>query len=98
MQVKLPWLLQTTKLFLLSKIYLTKNKEQTPLPPGTLTTVAFINKTRSDPIQHEIIEEKIKWLTKNGTLIKKPFNRNAFCDLSEKDIASPEKISKKFKH
>ena len=34
----------------------------------SITTVTFINKTRIDTIQSEIIEERIKWFIKNGAL------------------------------
>ena len=34
----------------------------------SITTVTFIKKTRNDPIQTEIIEERIKWFIKNGAL------------------------------
>ena len=37
-------------------------KEQT-----SITANAFINKTRDDSIQPEIIKERIKWLKKWGT-------------------------------
>ena len=50
-----------SNLNLLSKIYVTK-KEQT-----SITANAFINKTRNDSIQPEIIKERIKWLKKWGT-------------------------------
>ena len=39
------------------------NKKQRAEP---ITTVTFIKKTRNDPIQTEIIEERIKWFIKNG--------------------------------
>ena len=58
---------------------------------NSITTIAFVNKTRNDPIQSEIIEKRIKWLIKNGTLINKPLNGNASYRLTEKDITSPEK-------
>lgn len=34
----------------------------------SITTVTFVNKTRIDTIQSEIIEERIKWFIKNGAL------------------------------
>ena len=34
----------------------------------SITTVTFINKTRNNPIQPEIIEERVKWFIKNGAL------------------------------
>ena len=34
----------------------------------SITAVTFINKTRIDTIQSEIIEERIKWFIKNGAL------------------------------
>ena len=34
----------------------------------SITTVTFINKTRIDTIQSEIIEERIKWFIKTGAL------------------------------
>ena len=60
----------------------------------SITTVTFLNKTRNDLIQLEIIEEIIKWFIKIGAVINKPFNR-----LTEKDITFFEKKSRKnFKH
>ena len=50
-----------------------------------------MRKTRNDPIQPEIIEEKNVWLINNGALINKPFNSHVFYHVKEKYIISPKK-------
>ena len=68
------------------KVILNKNQRA-----DSITTVAFMNKTRNYYIQPEMIEERIEWLIKNGTIINKPFNSHASYRLTGKYITSTTK-------
>ena len=57
MQLKVPWLPQTNRQPNYQCYKDIPNKKQRP---DSINTVAFINKTRNDPLEPEIIEERIE--------------------------------------